>query len=66
MCRENKTTSNNIESINEGPSPSNEINNSTEDQIYSSAQGNLQNGLFPPQQNYYSGGEGIYQTGYTN
>ena len=64
--RESKTTSNKIDYKKEGPSPSNEINNSTEDQVYSSTQSNPQNGLFPPQQNYYSGGEGIYQTGYTN
>lgn len=65
MCRKNKITSTKIEYKKEGPlSPTNQI--SPEDQPYSSSQSNTQNGLFPPQDNYYSGGQGIYQTGNTN
>ena len=64
MCRKKKITSKSIEYKKDGPiSSTNQINNSPEDQPYSSSQSNPQNGLFPLQDNYYSGGQGIYQIG---
>ena len=67
FCKKCRKTSNKNDNKNEEPlSKSNENNNSTEEQPYSSSQSNPQNRLFPPQENYYSGGGGIYETGNTN
>lgn len=53
----------------EEPSPlysSGQNSDFTEDQTYSSGQSNNLNGVNPSQPNNYAGGQGIYQSGYSN